>query len=128
MDDAGNEKETQVATGTTKEGGEIEFTEIKYTQDDRNDADDPTDVHTYRIYEDAGEDEAIAYVSEPVTVYVKVTDAVDTEGEHEGQYYGGLAATVIYPQNEDGTYGLKFENQYLAEGSIELTGHQGTSW
>ena len=122
VDDAGNEKETQVATGTTKEGGAIEFTEIKYTQDDRNDADDPTDVHTYRIYEAAGEDEAIAYVSEPVTVYVKVTDAVDTEGEHVGQYNGGLAATVIYPQNEDGTYGVKFENQYLAEGSIELTG------
>lgn len=121
VDDAGNEKETQVATGTTKEGGEIEFTEIKYTQDDRNDAEDPTDVHTYRIYEVAGEDESIAYVSEPVTVYVKVTDAVDPE-TGEPLANGKLDTVITYPVSGDGTAGIVFENQYLAEGSIELTG------
>ena len=123
--------EVEVATGRTLEGGRIEFTQIDYDQDDRNDPDDPDDVHTYLIYEDVyGEDDprkddSIAYETEPVTVTVKVTDAVTPADPETGEteYLEGYLDTVVtYPQNEDGTYGVKFENQYLAEGSIELTG------
>ena len=123
--------EVEVATGRTLDGGRIEFTQIDYDQDDRNDPDDPDDVHTYLIYEDVyGEDDprkddSIAYETEPVTVTVKVTDAVTPADPETGEteYLEGYLDTVVtYPQNEDGTYGVKFENQYLAEGSIDLTG------
>lgn len=127
----GNVTEVGVATGRTLDGGRIEFTQIDYDQDDRNDPADPDDVHTYLIYEDVyGEDDprkddSIAYETEPVTVTVKVTDAVTPADPETGEteYLEGYLDTVVtYPQNEDGTYGVKFENQYLAEGSIELTG------
>ena len=119
-DGEGNVTEETVANGYTLDGGQIEFAEISYNQDDRNDPEDPDDVHTYLIYEDAGNDNSISYAADPVTVTVKVTDAVDPE---TGEYLEGqLDTAVTYPVNEDSTAGVVFENQYLAEGSITLEG------
>ncbi|HIV22995.1 MAG TPA: Cna B-type domain-containing protein [Candidatus Merdiplasma excrementigallinarum] len=111
--------EVEVATGKTVAGGKIEFTQIVYDQDDRNDPADPNDVHTYLIYEDPGQDGSITYETEPVTVTVKVTDAVDENGNYvEGQ----LATDITYPTTEDDIKGVVFKNQYNAEGSITLEG------
>ena len=111
--------EVKVATGWTVAGGKIEFTDITYNQDHRNNPADPDDVHTYLIYEDKGQDGSITYETEPVTVTVKVTDAVDENGNYvEGQ----LAAEITYPTTEDDINGVVFKNQYNAEGSITLEG------
>ena len=52
-----------------------------------------------------------------MTVTVKVTDAVDENGNYIA---GQLATAITYPAGEDG--GVVFDNQYNAEGSITLTG------
>jgi pilin isopeptide linkage protein len=89
----------EVATGATKEGGEIQFTKISYTQDDIG-------THEYVITENKGEDGSITYTSDPVNVTVKVSDAGN----------GKLNADVTYPEG-----GVKFVNAYSATGSVDLT-------
>jgi pilin isopeptide linkage protein len=59
----------QVATGTTKKGGEIEFTPINYV------ASDIGSTHTYTITEVAGDDVFVEYTDKTHTVVVSVTDA-----------------------------------------------------
>jgi pilin isopeptide linkage protein len=88
-----------VATGKTLAGGNVQFTEIVYSQDDIGE-------HTYIISEDEGSDSSISYAADPVTVTVKVSDA----GE------GELDTEITYPEG-----GVRFVNEYHAEGEIELT-------
>ena len=88
-----------VATGKTKDGGVIEFTEISYTEKDKGE-------HTYTITEDKGSDSNITYSEESVKVTVNVTD--NNNGE--------LEATVTYPEG-----GAVFTNAYNAKGEVELS-------
>jgi pilin isopeptide linkage protein len=79
------EGDTQVATGTTENGGSITFTEITYDASDIG-------VHTYVISEkDEGKD-YITYTDHTVTVRVTVTDAGN----------GTLATSVQYVQQTAG--------------------------
>ena len=87
-----------VATGKTKDGGVIEFTEISYTEKDKGE-------HTYTITEDKGSDSSITYSEESVKVTVKVTDSDN----------GGLEATSTYPEG-----GATFTNAYNAAGEVIL--------
>jgi pilin isopeptide linkage protein len=66
-----NEKGHQIATGTTKAGGAIEFTKITY------DASDIGQTYTYTISEVEGTDKSIDYTDKTQTVTVKITDAGD---------------------------------------------------
>ena len=88
-----------VATGTTKDGGVIKFTEISYTEKDKGE-------HTYTITEDKGSDKNITYSEESVKVTVNVTD--NNNGE--------LEATVTYPES-----GSVFTNAYNAKGEVVLS-------
>ena len=87
-----------VATGKTKDGGVIEFTEISYTEKDKGE-------HTYTITEDKGSDSSITYSEESVKVTVNVTDSNN----------GGLEATPTYPEG-----GATFTNAYNAKGEVVL--------
>ena len=87
-----------VATGKTKDGGVIEFTEISYTEKDKGE-------HTYTITEDKGSDSSITYSEESVKVTVNVTDSNN----------GGLEATPTYPEG-----GVTFTNAYNAKGEVVL--------
>ena len=87
-----------VATGKTKDGGVIEFTEISYTEKDKGE-------HTYTITEDKGSDSSITYSEESVKVTVEVTDSNN----------GGLEATPTYPEG-----GVTFTNAYNAAGEVVL--------
>jgi pilin isopeptide linkage protein len=61
------ENGSQVATGATLAGGNIEFTPIKYYATD-------VGTHTYKIIEEKGTDETIDYTADPVEVTVVVSD------------------------------------------------------
>ena len=87
-----------VATGKTKDGGVIEFTEISYTEKDKGE-------HTYTITENKGSDSSITYSEESVKVTVEVTDSNN----------GGLEATPTYPEG-----GVTFTNAYNAAGEVVL--------
>ena len=87
-----------VATGKTKDGGVIEFTEISYTEKDKGE-------HTYTITEDKGSDSSITYSEESVKVTVNVTDSNN----------GSLEATATYPEG-----GATFTNAYNAAGEVVL--------
>jgi pilin isopeptide linkage protein len=92
------EGRTQVATGTTGEGGQITFTPINYV------AADIGSTHEYTISEVAGDQSYVEYDAEDVTVTVKVTD--------EGN--GDLVATVTKVNGEPvaGSYDITFVNHY----------------
>jgi pilin isopeptide linkage protein len=89
---------TQVATGTTKKGGQIEFTEIKYVAADIG-------THTYTISEVKGDDVFVNYTASPVEVVVDVEDA----GE------GNLSAKVTKVGDTEVTgdsYSILFTNEF----------------
>jgi pilin isopeptide linkage protein len=89
---------TQVATGTTKKGGQIEFTEIKYVAADIG-------THIYTISEVKGDDVFVNYTASPVEVVVDVEDA----GE------GNLSAKVTKVGDTEVTgdsYSILFTNEF----------------
>jgi hypothetical protein len=90
------EKGVKVATGETLEGGEIEFTPIKYSAADKG------TTHTYTILEDQGEDKHITYTEDAFFATATVGD--------------DLSVTVTYPKD------IEFTNEYQASGTLTLTG------
>jgi pilin isopeptide linkage protein len=90
------EKGVKVAIGKTLEGGEIEFTPIKYSAADKG------TTHTYTILEDQGEDEHITYTEDAFFATATVGD--------------DLSVTVTYPED------IEFTNEYQASGTLKLTG------
>jgi pilin isopeptide linkage protein len=90
------EGSTVVSTGTTRDGGAIEFEPIKYVTSDIGE-------HTYVISEEKGYEIFVGYTAEPVTVKVTVADADN----------GQLSATVDYPEG-----GIQFVNDYYYTPSV----------
>ena len=86
------------ATGMTKEGGAVEFTEITYTEKEEGD-------HTYTITENQGQDPSVDYSDAKIRVAVHVTDNSD----------GTLEVEAVYPDS-----GITFTNGYHAQGKAEI--------
>jgi pilin isopeptide linkage protein len=91
------EDHTQVATGTTLAGGEIEFTTINYLASDAGE-------HVYTISEVAGSESFVNYSDKTVTVTVMVSD--------DGQGHLTPAVTKVDDEAVTDSYDITFVNEY----------------